>query len=93
MGDHPTLRTACRVPFCHRSCKGTWNWWLCPEHYRGVSLAARARHRKLKVYCKRMGWIESDKRSWWTTTYRARRIMDAAARTVIRSAIKRATGL
>lgn len=86
-------RTACAVPFCRRSKLGRWAWWLCIEHYRGVSLAARTRHRKAKAMCKRHGWIETTKTTWWPTNQRARRIMDAAGRLVIKSAIKRATGL
>lgn len=86
-------RTACAVPFCTRSKRGRWALWLCRDHKKGVSLAARARHRKAKAACKRRGWIEQSKTSWWTVGERATRIMDAAGRAVIRSAIKAATGL
>lgn len=90
MTDH---RTRCAVPFCHRSKKGRWKWWLCGDHKKGVSLAARARHRKTKAMCKKRGWIEQTKTMWWCTNDRADRIMDAAGRLYCRSAIKRATGL
>jgi hypothetical protein len=86
-------RTPCAVPFCHRSKRGRWAWWLCPTHYKGVSLAARARHRKAKALCKRRGWIGTTKTTWWPTTDRARRLMDVAGRAVIRAACKAATGL
>lgn len=86
-------RTPCAVPFCHRSRKGRWAWWLCKEHYALVPMAVRARHRQLKAACKRKGWIWSDKTSWRPTTWRARRIMDAAGREVTRAAQARAAGL
>lgn len=90
MIDH---RTPCSVPFCHRSKRGRWAWWLCSDHKKGVSLAARARHRRAKALCKRRGWIMQTKTMWWCTDDRANRIMDRAGRLYVRSAIKRATGL
>lgn len=86
-------RTPCAVPFCKRSKAGRWAWWLCADHKKGVSLAARARHRKAKALCKRRGWIETGKGWWGTTNPRAHRIMDAAGRIYVRSAVKAATGL
>lgn len=86
-------RTPCAVPFCTRSKRGGWTWWLCSDHKKMVSLVARAQHRKAKAMCKKRGWIEQTKTSWWTTSERASRIMDRAGRLYCRSAIKRATGL
>lgn len=86
-------RTRCEVPFCRRSKVGLWNFWLCADHRKMVSLHARARHRKAKAYCKKRGWIEQEKNAWWPTTKRARRIMDLAGRARVKSAIRRATGL
>lgn len=86
-------RTPCAVPFCRRSKKGRWAWWLCPEHYRGVPLRVRARHRRLKAYLRRRGEIDQSPRAWWCTTERATRVMDAAGRCVIRAATQAATGL
>ncbi len=88
-----TERTPCSVPFCRRSLKGRWLWWMCSEHYRMVPMWAKARHRRLKAYFRKRGQIEVAHRSWWATTPRARRVMDAAAREIIRTATARATGL
>lgn len=85
-------RTPCAVPFCRRSLKGRWIWWLCPEHKRGVPMRVKAQHRRAKAMCKRRGWVEQSKTSWWTTNDRARRVMDRAGRLMIRAAIKAATG-
>lgn len=86
-------RTPCAVPFCTKSKRGRWAWWLCRDHKKGVSLHARALHRKAKAMCKKRGWIATSKNAWWTTDDRAGRIMDRAGRIYVRSAIKRATGL
>lgn len=86
-------RTPCAVPFCPRSLKGAWSWWLCVDHKRMVPMGPRRRHARLKAYFRRRGQIESDKRSWWCTTDDARRVMNAAGRAIIRAACRRATGL
>lgn len=86
-------RTPCAVPFCRRSLKGLWAWWLCVDHRRLVPIWAKARHRRLKAYFRRRGEIQQDARAWWTTSVRARRAMDAAGREMIRAACRRATGL
>ena len=86
-------RTACAVPFCSRSLKGRWTWWLCTEHKRAAPMWAKARHRRLKAYFRKRGEIGVGKRSWWCTSERAKRVMDAAGREIIRTAIARASGL
>lgn len=86
-------RTPCSVPFCAKSLKGQWSWWLCKDHNRMVPMWVKARHRRLKARLRRMNLIGSDKRSWWCLDDRSRRIMDAAGREVIRAASNRAMGL
>jgi hypothetical protein len=54
---------------------------------------AKARHRRLKAYFRKRGEIGIGKRSWWCTSERATRVMDAAGREIIRTAIARASGL
>lgn len=54
---------------------------------------AKARHRRLKAYFRRRGEIGSDKSAWWVKSERAKRVMDAAGREIIRTAISRASGL
>ncbi|HYF09527.1 MAG TPA: hypothetical protein VD970_18045 [Acetobacteraceae bacterium] len=86
-------RTPCAVPFCRHSKKGRWAWWLCRDHYRLVPPGPRRRHARLKAYFKRRGAIEVRPKSWSTLTEEATRVMDAAARSIIRAATARATGL
>lgn len=86
-------RTPCAVPFCRRSKKGSWAWWLCPEHKRSAPMWAKVRHRRLKAYFRKRGEVDQNTRAWWCTSPRAERVMDAAGRAIIRTAIARASGL
>jgi len=56
-------------------------------------MRVKAQHRRAKAMCKRRGWIEQSERAWWTTSDRARRVMDRAGRLMIRAAIKAASGV
>lgn len=86
-------RTPCAVPFCSRSRKGTWAWWLCKDHYSAGTALQRRRHAKLKAYFRRRGQIEQTRTAWWPTSEEATRVMDAAGRAIIRAACRRAAGL
>jgi len=86
-------RTPCGVPFCRRSTKGDWRWWLCPEHYRAIPMWIKARARKLKRSGMRAGDLEKDARCWWATTARGERIAELYGKVLVKAACRRATGL
>lgn len=86
-------RTLCAVIGCRRSRKGEWSWWICRDHWRAVPMWAKARQTRIKRALRRRGEMESDKRSWWATTSKARALVDQVGRFLIRAANARAHGL
>lgn len=86
-------RTACCVPGCRRSRAGRWNWICCADHWRPVRRDLKLTRSRLKARFKRRGEIEETKKSYWTTTDRARSAMNGIYRRLIRDAIEKASGL
>ncbi len=86
-------RTPCKVPFCGRSKKGAWLWWLCPDHWRPVDRELKALRTRLKRRFRKRGEIQEGKTWWRTTSPRASRAIGGVDRRMIRQAIERAAGI
>ncbi len=86
-------RTRCAVPFCRRSTKGAWAWWLCPNHWRLVSRELKALRTKLKRRFRALGMLEEGKGWYRPATSRSDRALGGIDRRMIRQAIERSAGI
>ena len=86
-------RTPCSVPFCPRSTKGAWAWWLCRDHWPLVDRALRLTRTRLKRRFRRLGLLEERDRWYRPLGPRATRAIAGVERRMIRQAIERATGI
>lgn len=86
-------RTPCSVPFCRRTVKGRWAYWMCAAHWRLVDRPLKALRTKLRRKYTQLGEVRPVEGGhiWWTP--RAWRAVSGLQKRMVRQAAGRAAGI
>ncbi len=87
------VRTPCSIPFCRRTIKGRWAFFICGVHWRLVDRDLKRLRTKLRQRYERRGEVRATDGGHYWTTPRAWRAVSGLQKRMIRQATDRSAGL